>query len=65
MSIEQTNPEQVATKKPKAIEHQKLKEKLLGTLESTESIPFRGASTEDALYEIRKREFNHLLSLKD
>ena len=38
------------------------KEKLLKSLENVDSIPSGGVSTEDALYEIRQREFNQLVS---
>lgn len=53
---------QAIAEKLEAIERQILKEKLLRSLESVDSIPSGGVSTEDALYEIRQREFNQLVS---
>ena len=50
------------TEKLEAIERQILKEKLLKSLENVDSIPSGGVSTEDALYEIRQRELNQLVS---
>jgi hypothetical protein len=48
--------------KLEAIERQLLKEKLLRTLESYDTVSAGGVSTEDALHEIRQRELGCLVS---
>lgn len=62
MSIVKTSTEPVTTKKVEGIEHQKLKEKLLISLNNSGFLPSGGTSTESALYEIRLREFNRLIA---
>lgn len=43
------------------LQREKLKEKLLDSLENSASVPSNGVLTEDALHEIRGRELNNLL----
>ncbi|WP_022954259.1 hypothetical protein [Leucothrix mucor] len=61
MSIAETGMEQANTDKVETIERQRLKEKLLRSLENPKSIASGGVSTEDALHEIRQREFGYLV----
>lgn len=58
MSIAKTGMEQKATEKVSAIKRQKLKDKLLRSLENPKSISSGGVFTEDTLHEIRQREFS-------
>lgn len=62
MSIAKTCMEQENADEVEAIERQRLKEKLLRSLENPKFTPSGGASTEDTLHEIRQREFSHLIA---
>ena len=53
---------QAIAEKLEAIERQLLKEKLLRSLESYDTVSARGVSTDDALHEIRQRELGYLVS---
>lgn len=53
---------QAIAEKLESIERQALKEKLLNSLKTPPAHPSKGISTEDALHEIRQREFRSLIS---
>lgn len=60
MSTAKTSKEQANADEVETIKRQRLKEKLLRSLENTKSIASSGVSTEGALYKIRQQEINRL-----
>jgi len=62
MNITKTGMEQANADEVEAIERQRLKEKLLRSLENPKSISSGSTSTEDALRRIRLQGFNRLIT---